>query len=62
MRAAGWHICFDVLDYLLSGTAIGRIVGPEAMKFPGCQRLNAEHTKQFGLEKPNWPPEAAQES
>ena len=24
----GWHICFDVLDRLLSGTPIGRIVGP----------------------------------
>jgi hypothetical protein len=23
--AAGWHICFDVLDRLLSGTPIGRI-------------------------------------
>ena len=30
MGAAGWHICFDVLDRLLSGTPIGRIVGPEA--------------------------------
>src|SRR5262249_22818106 len=32
MGAAGWHICFDVLDLLLSGTPIGRIAGPEAMK------------------------------
>ena len=37
MGAAGWHISFDVLDSLLSGTSIGRIVGPEAMKF-GWQR------------------------
>jgi uncharacterized protein YndB with AHSA1/START domain len=51
MGAAGWHICFDVLDHLLSGTPIGRIVGPEAMKF-GWQRLNAEYAKQFGLETP----------
>jgi hypothetical protein len=29
MGAAGWHICFDVLDRLLSGTPIGRIVGPK---------------------------------
>jgi uncharacterized protein YndB with AHSA1/START domain len=28
MGAAGWHICFDVLDHLLSGTPIGRIVVP----------------------------------
>jgi hypothetical protein len=33
MGAAGWHICFDVLDRLLAGQPIGRIVGPEAMKF-----------------------------
>ena len=56
--AAGWHICFDVLDRLLSGTPIGRIVGPEAMKFGGWQRLNAEYAKQFGVETPGWPPNA----
>jgi hypothetical protein len=55
MGAAGWHICFDVLDHLLSGTPIGRIAGPEAMKFGGWQRLNAEYAKQFGIETPNWP-------
>jgi activator of Hsp90 ATPase-like protein len=49
--AAGWHICFDVLDHLLSGTPISRIVGPEAMKFGGWQRLTAEYAKQFGIEK-----------
>jgi len=48
MGAAGWHICFDVLDHLLSGTPIGRIVAGEAMKFGGWQRLNAEYAKQFG--------------
>ena len=36
--AAGWHICFDVLDRLLAGEPIGRIGGPEAMKFDGWQR------------------------
>jgi len=61
MGAAGWHICFDVLDHLLSGTPIGRIVGPEAMKF-SWQRLHAEYAKQFGIEPPNWPPQAAQKS
>ena len=55
MGAAGWHICFDVLDHLLSGTPTGRIVGPEAMKF-GWQRLNAEYAKQFGIEAANLPP------
>ena len=48
--AAGWHICFDVLDRLLAGEPIGRIVGAEAMKFDGWQRLNAEYAKQFGVE------------
>jgi uncharacterized protein YndB with AHSA1/START domain len=48
MGAAGWHVCLDVLDRHLSGQPIGRIVGPEAMKFDGWQRLNAEYAKQFG--------------
>ena len=59
MGAAGWHICFDVLDHLLSGSPIGRIVGREAMKF-GWQQLNAEYAKQFGVETPNWRPKEAQ--
>jgi uncharacterized protein YndB with AHSA1/START domain len=49
MGAAGWHICFDVLDRLLGGQPIGRIVGPEVMKFSGWQRLHAEYAKQFGV-------------
>jgi len=57
MGAAGWHICFDVLDHLLSGTPIGRMVGAGALKFGGWQRLNAEYAKQFGIEAPNWPPQ-----
>ena len=48
MGAAGWHICLDVLDRLLDGQPIGRIAGPEAMRFGGWQRLNAEYAKQFG--------------
>jgi uncharacterized protein YndB with AHSA1/START domain len=59
MGAAGWHIAFDVLDHLLNGTPIGRIVGPEAMKF-GWQRLNAEYARKFGIEMPNRPPQAAE--
>jgi len=54
MGAAGWHICLDVLDRALSGQPIGRIVGPDAMKFGGWQRLNAEYAKQFGVEAPSW--------
>ncbi len=48
--AAGWHICFDVLDRFLEGAPIRRMVGPEAMKFEGWQRLSAEYAKQFGAE------------
>jgi len=47
MGAAGWHICLDILDHSLSGTALGRIVGLDAMKFAGWQRLNADYAKQF---------------
>ena len=54
MGAAGWHICFDVLDHLLAGQPIGRSVGPEAMKVSGFQRLHAEYARQFGVEMPNW--------
>lgn len=45
--AAGWHICFDVLDHLLEGDPIGRLVGTETMKLSGWQRLTAEYAKQF---------------
>jgi hypothetical protein len=54
MGAAGWHICIDVLDRLLVGEPLGRIVGGEAMKFE-WPRLNTEYAKQFGLESPGLP-------
>jgi hypothetical protein len=44
--AAGWHICFDVLDRLLSGTSIGRLAVATRCSW---QRLNAEYAKQFGM-------------
>jgi len=49
--AAGWHICFDVLDRLLAGQPLGRIAGSNATKF-GWQRLVGEYAKQFGAETP----------
>lgn len=58
MGAAGWHICFDVLDHLLSGDPIGRLVAADALKFGGWQRLHAEYAKQFGVETPKWSPDA----
>ncbi len=60
--AAGWHIAFDVLDRLLSGTPIGRIAGADAMKISAWQRLTAEYAKQFGAEPPDLPPQRTQES
>jgi uncharacterized protein YndB with AHSA1/START domain len=47
MGAAGWHICFDVLDHLLSDDPLGRTVGPEAMQIDGWQDLHAGYAKQF---------------
>jgi uncharacterized protein YndB with AHSA1/START domain len=60
MGAAGWQICFDVLERHLSGRSIGRIVGPEAMKF-GWPRLHAEYARQFGIEMVDWTPKPAQD-
>ena len=50
MGAAGWHVCLDVLDRHLDGAPIGRIVGADAMKFEGWQRLHTEYAKQFNAE------------
>jgi uncharacterized protein YndB with AHSA1/START domain len=49
MGAAGWYICFDVLDRFLADNPIGRIVAGEAMKF-GWPRLYAEYAQQFGIQ------------
>ncbi len=53
--AAGWHICFDVLDRRLGGQPIERIAGADAMKLTGWRQLNAEYAKQFGVETPDSP-------
>ena len=50
MGAAGWHVCLDVLDHWLGDTPIGRIVGPDAMKLEGWQRLHGEYARQFGVD------------
>jgi uncharacterized protein YndB with AHSA1/START domain len=52
MGAAGWHICLDILDRLLAGTPIGRLVGADTMKISGWQNLTNEYAQQFGLEPP----------
>ena len=60
--AAGWHIAFDVLDRLLSGDPIGRVVGADAMKFAGWKQLVAEYAKQFDVDAPARQPKSAQDS
>lgn len=50
MGAAGWQICFDVLDRLLAGHPLGRMVGPEAVKYGGWKQLYAGYSKQFGTD------------
>ena len=56
MGASGWHVCLDVLDRLLVGKPIGRIVGGEAMRLEGWQGLLAEYARQLKVEVPRWPP------
>lgn len=62
MGAAGWHICFDVLDHLLAGQHLERPVGAGVRNSPGFQRLHVEYAKLFGIKTPNSPPTAAQET
>jgi len=57
MGAAGWHICFEVLDRLLAGNPLGRTVGPNAMQVDGWQRLLGEYSQMLGVEPPSWPPQ-----
>jgi len=53
--AAGWHLCCDVLDRLLTGAPLGRLVGADALQLDGWQRLTQEYAEQFGIEPPGWP-------
>jgi uncharacterized protein YndB with AHSA1/START domain len=59
--AAGWHICLDVMDRLLGGSPLGRIVGGDALQFE-WERLNAEYAGRFGIESPTHPGTRAQQS
>ena len=54
MGAAGWHVCFDVLERLLDGNPIGRMVAGDALKSEGWQRLHKQYAEQFGVEMPKW--------
>lgn len=48
--AAGWHVCLDVLDRRLAGQPMERIVGADALKLAGWQRLVGEYAAQLGGE------------
>lgn len=51
--AAGWQICFDVLDRLLNGTPVGRhVAGTAAIGMDAWQRLTAAYAQQFGVDNP----------
>lgn len=47
MGAAGWHLCFAVMDRFLEGRPVGRIVGRDAMAFTEWQRLHQAYKQQF---------------
>lgn len=53
MGAAGWHLCLGVMDQLLAGDPVGRIVGMDALQLEGWQSLQQDYAKQFGVETPN---------
>lgn len=44
--AAGWHICFDVMDAALAGDPIGRIVAEDAKRH-AWEPLNAAYGEAF---------------
>lgn len=48
--AAGWHLCFDVLDGLLAGSPFGPIVGAKAREY-GWDDLNSRYARQLGIEE-----------
>jgi uncharacterized protein YndB with AHSA1/START domain len=48
MNAAGWHICLDVLEGTLAGTASGRVVGPDAEKH-GWESLRDIYAERLGV-------------
>jgi uncharacterized protein YndB with AHSA1/START domain len=52
--AAGWQISFDVLEKLLAGTPIGRIVGGPGTNLE-WQRLVIEFGQLFGIQPAKFP-------
>jgi hypothetical protein len=53
---------FQISQHTSKPVACFHLIGAEAMKFGGWQRLTAEYAMQFGVETPKWPPQVAQKS
>jgi uncharacterized protein YndB with AHSA1/START domain len=47
-NAAGWHVCLDVLDGTLAGTASSRVVGQDALDH-GWESLRDGYTELLGV-------------
>jgi len=60
--AAGWHIAFDILIQVLSGIAVARIAGADAVKSEAWHRLRDEYTKLCGIEPAKPSPSPTQKS
>lgn len=48
MNAAGWHLCLDVLDLVLSGAATSRVVGEAALDH-GWEALRDRYAELLGI-------------
>jgi uncharacterized protein YndB with AHSA1/START domain len=48
MNAAGWHICLDVLEGTLAGSASGRVVGRDAEQH-GWDGLRVRYAELLGV-------------
>jgi uncharacterized protein YndB with AHSA1/START domain len=48
VNAAGWHVCLDVLEKALEGTASSRVVGQDALDH-GWESLRDRYTEMLGV-------------
>ncbi len=54
--AAGWHLCLVVVERMLDGRPVGRIVGSEAKKY-GWERVHDAYAAALGIAGKGWPEE-----
>jgi uncharacterized protein YndB with AHSA1/START domain len=52
--AAGWHLCLDVADRIMSGLPAPSVVGAEASNHGGNE-LRIAYAEQLGIPDPGWP-------